>query len=618
MMSCFLKPDHHGSSRRGQIVSLEMEERTEIAVAEEEEGIWLTWEDLSVTVSNGKDKSKPILQGLTGYAKPGQLLAIMGPSGCGKSTFLDALAGRLCAKAKQTGDILINGHKKALAYGTSAYLTQDDSILTTLTVGEAVHYSAQLQLPDSMTKSEKKERADFSIREMGLQDVINTRIGGCGGSKGISGGQKRRVSMCIEILTRPSLLFLDEPTSGLDSAASYYVMSRIASLNEKDGVQRTIIAAIHQPSSEVFQLFHDLCLLSSGQAVYFGPASAANEEDPEQGLSEGLTTEETVNILVKSYESSAISHQVQTEVVKIRSRNSGAMELKRHASFLKQCIILTRRSFVNMYRDVGYYWLRLLVHGGLAITLGTIFYNIGSSESVQIRGSLLMFVATFLSFITICGFSSLVVDMKVFERERLNGHYGVAAYTIGHTFSCIPFLLLMSLIPGAIVYYLTGLHQGGQHFLYFASVLFISVMLVESFMMIVASMLPNFLMGMIAGAGVLGVMMLNGGFYRLPSELPRFLWRYPCYYISIHRYAYHGLFKNEFEGLTFSISEEGRPRIISGEEMLRNSWQIDVENSKWIDLLILVGMAILYRSLFIVIVKSIEKVKPIVAAFNFK
>jgi ABC-type multidrug transport system ATPase subunit len=148
--------------------------------------------------------------------------------------------------------------------------------MTTLTVREAVHYSAQLQLPDSMSKSEKKERADSTIIEMGLQDAMNTRIGGWG-AKGISGGQKRRVSICIEILTRPKLLFLDEPTSGLDSAASYYVMSRIASLDQMDGVGRTIIASIHQPSSEVFQLFHNLCLLSSGRTVYFGPASLANE-----------------------------------------------------------------------------------------------------------------------------------------------------------------------------------------------------------------------------------------------------------------------------------------------------------------------------------------------------
>jgi ABC-type multidrug transport system ATPase subunit len=127
-----------------------------------------------------------------------------------------------------------------------------------------------------MSKSEKQERADFIIKEMGLQDSINTRIGGWK-SKGISGGQKRRVSICIEILTHPRLLFLDEPTSGLDSAASYHVMSRISDLNKKDGIQMTIIASIHQPSNEIFRLFHNLCLLSSGKTVYFGPVSAANK-----------------------------------------------------------------------------------------------------------------------------------------------------------------------------------------------------------------------------------------------------------------------------------------------------------------------------------------------------
>jgi ABC-type multidrug transport system ATPase subunit len=155
-------------------------------------------------------------------------------------------------------------------------VTQDDTLITTLTVEEAVYYSAQLQLPDSMSKSEKKERAQETIREMGLQDAMNTKSGGWG-DKGLSGGQKRRVSICIELLTRPKLLFLDEPTSGLDSAASYYVMSRIASLGSHKSTPRTTVASIHQPSSEVFQLFDNLCLLSSGRTVYFGPASAANE-----------------------------------------------------------------------------------------------------------------------------------------------------------------------------------------------------------------------------------------------------------------------------------------------------------------------------------------------------
>ncbi|KAM0063872.1 putative ABC-type xenobiotic transporter [Helianthus debilis subsp. tardiflorus] len=183
-------------------------------------------------------------------------------------------AGRLDPKNRKSGDILVNGIKRALAYGTSAYVTQDDTLITSLTARESVYYSAQLQLPDSMSKSEKKKRAEMTIKEMGLQDSMDTRIGGWG-AKGLSGGQKRRVSICIEILTRPKLLFLDEPTSGLDSAASYYVMSRIARLDQHHG--RTIIASIHQPSSEVFRLFHNLCLLSSRRTIYFGKTSYANE-----------------------------------------------------------------------------------------------------------------------------------------------------------------------------------------------------------------------------------------------------------------------------------------------------------------------------------------------------
>lgn len=154
-------------------------------------------------------------------------------------------------------------------------MTQDDILTWTLTVREAMYYSAQLQLPNSMSTREKKERAETAIREMGLEEAMNTRIGGCGMKKGLSGGQKKRLSICTELLTRPKLLFLDEPTSGLDSAASLYVMRGIVNLAPPENM--TIVASIHQPSSEVFQLFHSLCLLSLGRCVYFGPPTAANQ-----------------------------------------------------------------------------------------------------------------------------------------------------------------------------------------------------------------------------------------------------------------------------------------------------------------------------------------------------
>ncbi|OWM63612.1 ABC transporter G family member 11-like [Punica granatum] len=614
-------------------------------------GVYITWEDLWVTVPNiGGASDKPILQGLTGYARPGELLAIMGPSGCGKTTLLDALAGRLSMKINKTGDILINGQKQALAYGTSAYVTQDETLVTTLTVREAVHYSAQLQLPESMSNAEKRERADGTIREMGLKDTMDTVIGSSWGpvGKGLSSGQKRRVSICLELLTHPKLLFLDEPTSGLDSAASYYVMKRIAALNHKsDGIRRTIIASIHQPSTEVFQLFDYLCLLSCGKAIYFGPASSANQffasagfpcpilqnpsdhfletinkdfaTDVEEGLE--VSVEEAIETLRRLYRSSPYYLEVVGQVAEICKQGAeghGRLKVEEQgskASFLTQCSVLTRRSSVNMYRDKGYYMFRVVIYLAIALSMGTQYYKVGFAyESIQARGSLIMFISAFLNYMAVGGFPSFVEDMKVYIRERLNGHYGTSAFVVANAISSIPYILFLSVVSGTIIYYLPGMHEGIGCFLYFLGLLFTSMMAVESMMMVIASIVPNFLMGIIAATGVQGLMILGAGIYRLPKDIPKPFWKYPIYYIALHRYAYQGLCKNEFEGLEFQIQLDGTGQhMVGGKQILRDYFQIE-SYSKWVDLWVLLGMLVFYRLLFFAIIKLNEIVKPKMAA----
>lgn len=174
--------------------------------------------------------------------------------------------------------------------------------------------------------------------------------------------------------------------------------------------------------------------------------------------------------------------------------------------------------------------------------------------------------------------------------------------------------MIISLIPGAIAYYMVGLQKSFEHFAYFALVLFVTMMLVESLMMIVASIVPDFLMGIITGAGIQGVMMLNGGFFRLPNDLPKPFWRYPMYYIAFHKYANEGFYKNEFEGLTFPTDQAAGPSRITGEEILRSIWQVQMGYSKWVDLAILFGMVIVYRLMFLGIIKTTEKFVPIIKA----
>ncbi|KAI7744207.1 hypothetical protein M8C21_019454 [Ambrosia artemisiifolia] len=568
----------------------------ESLVTKKRSGAHLTWEELQVSVSSSNG-CKTILCGATGYAKPGEILAIMGPSGCGKSTLLDSLA-------------------------------------------ETVYFSAELQLPKSMPRSQKWERAERIIREMGLQESMNTRIGGWG-IKGLSGGQKRRLSICLELLTHPKLLLLDEPTSGLDSAASYYIMDRIVKLTRQYGM--TVLAAIHQPSSHVFGLFNNLCLLSLGKMIYFGPTFAANQffaangfpcpdqQNPadhflitintdfdEDHASGHLAVEKVVNGLSESYKSSEIYMDVKREIAAIGGQEKGLTGKARNpkASFITQSRVLVRRSFINMYRDVGYYWLRLGIYIALGFSVGTVFYDLGYGfGSLNARISMLMYISSFLTIMAIGGFPSFIEEYKVFQWERLNGHYGVGSFVVSHAISSTPYLLLLSFIPGVIAYSLVGLQREYEHFTYFALVLFASMLLVECLMMIVATIVPNLLMGIITGAGIQGLMILSAGFFRLPNDLPQVLWRYPIYHLSFHKYALQGLYKNEFHGLMFP-EYAGGPRV-HGDKILKDLLQVEMGYSKWVDLGIIFGMVVVYRVLLFSIIKITEKVKPIIRAIMF-
>ncbi|KAF2912725.1 ABC transporter G family member 1 [Oryza sativa Japonica Group] len=602
-------------------------------------GVFLTWEDVWVTAVDSRGHAAAILNGVGGCARPGEVLAIMGPSGCGKTTLLDTLAGRLDLNLKMRGQILINGRSQKLAFGTSAYVTQDNVLMTTLTVREAIYYSAQIQLPDTMSTAEKLARGDDTVREMGLTGALDIRIGGRS-SKGISGGQQKRLSICLDILTCPRLLFLDEPTSGLDSAASFHVMSRITSLAAREGM--TIVAVVHQPCSEVFELFHGLCLLASGSTIFFGPASTAAEffasngypcppmrnpsdhflrtvnKDFDKESEEGLPCmpeEEAIDILVNSYKSSNTSEVANQEMRYVNEDR--AMIGRNRPGFVTKTLVLTRCSFVNMYRDIGYYWLRLAIYVCITVCLGTIFYHVGyGPDSIQARSHMLMFIATLLTFMAIGGFPSFVEDMKIF-RKRLNGHYGVAAFVISNTLSSIPYLLLNAVVPGAIAYYLTGLQGKIEHFVYFALVLCACTMLVEALMMIVATIVPDFLMGIITGAGIQGIMMLTSGFFQIPNNLPKIVWKYPMYYISFHKYALQGFYKNEFSGLVFQ-SNLGGQETVSGEKVIVELFQVETGHSRWVDLAVLCGMIVIYRLLFVVIIKVIDVVKPMLLGLTFR
>ncbi|KAJ4959928.1 hypothetical protein NE237_019838 [Protea cynaroides] len=614
----------------------------------------LTWKDLTVTVTLSNGDTQKVLEGLTGYAEPGSLTALMGPSGSGKSTLLDALSSRLATNAFLSGIILLNGRKTKLSFGTAAYVTQDDNLIGTLTVRETISYSARLRLPDKMAWSDKRALVESTIIEMGLQDCADTVIGNWH-LRGISGGERRRVSIALEILMRPRLLFLDEPTSGLDSASAFFVTQTLRGLS-RDG--RTVIASIHQPSSEVFELFDRLYLLSGGKTVYFGQASEAYEFFAQAGFPcpalrnpsdhflrcinsdfdkvkatlkgsmklrlertddplEKITTAEAIRKLIDFYNTSQYNYAAKQRVEEISKVKGTVLDSGgSQASFFMQAFTLTNRSFVNMSRDFGYYWLRLVIYILVTICIGTIYLDVGTGyNSILARGSCASFVFGFVTFMSIGGFPSFVEDMKVFQRERLNGHYGVAAFVISNTLSAMPFLIMITFISGTICYFMVHLHPGFMHYLFFVLCLYASVTVVESLMMAIASVVPNFLMGIITGAGIQGIFMLVSGYFRLPNDIPKPFWRYPMSYISFHFWALQGQYQNDLRGLYFDNQTPDHEPKIPGEYILEYIFQIDVNRSKWVDLSVLFSMILIYRLIFFILIKVNEDVTPWVRGY---
>ncbi|WCJ36870.1 ABC-2 type transporter family protein [Euphorbia peplus] len=614
-------------------------------------GTYLVWENLTVVIPNfGNGPTKRLLQGLSGYAEPGRIMAIMGPSGSGKSTLLDSLAGRLSRNVVMTGEVLLNGKKRRGDHGV-AYVTQEDVLLGTLTVRETVTYSAHLRFPTSLSKEEFEDVVEGTLMEMGLQECSDRLIGNWH-LRGISGGEKKRLSIALEILTRPRLLFLDEPTSGLDSASAFFVIQTLRNI-ARDG--RTIISSIHQPSSEVFALFDDLFLLSSGESVYFGEAKKAIEFFSEAGfpcpsrrnpsdhflrcvnsdfdavtatlkgslrLRDVPTTADpfmnmaTAQIkarLIEKYRRSNHAKTTKEKIKEISALEGLDMDIRSgsQASWWKQLTTLTKRSFLNMSRDVGYYWARIVIYVLVSFCVGTIYHDVGFGyTAILARVACGGFITGFMTFMSIGGFPSFVEEMKVFYREKLNGYYGVTVFILSNYLSSLPFLISISIMSGTICFFLVKFRSGFEHYAFFCLNLFACISVIESLMMVVASLVPNFLMGLVTGAGIIGIMMMTSGFFRLLNDLPKPFWRYPVSYINYGAWGLQGAYKNDFIGLEFDNMFPGQPKL-TGEYIITEVFGVTLHRSKWFDLSMIFVILLGYRLLFFVVLKLKERASPI-------
>lgn len=252
----------------------------EAALEKKEHFSEFSWSNVTYGVGKG-NKSKEILKGISGKLGGGEVCAILGPSGSGKTSLLNVLANRIRHKGasqRVSGVVRLDGQKLegAELRKRIAYVMQQDLLFATQTPREAMLFSAMLRLPRSMPMEEKRELVEQMLADLGLLDCADTF---CGDEmiRGISGGEKKRTAIGIELVMKPELIFLDEPTSGLDSFAAQNVCRKLVELGQKEGCN--ILCTIHQPASEVFHTFSKTMILYKGKCLFFGSI---------KGLSSGL------------------------------------------------------------------------------------------------------------------------------------------------------------------------------------------------------------------------------------------------------------------------------------------------------------------------------------------
>lgn len=565
-----------------------------------------TWFN-SNAVDEGNGRSRYILRNLNCKAKPGEILAIAGPSGAGKSTLLELLAGKI--KPNSPPESLLVNHQPMNSEKfrkISGYVTQDDALFPLLTVQETLMFSARLRLCSRRySEADKNGRVRDLMEELGLQHVADSRIGN-EKIRGISGGERRRVSIGVDVIHDPAVLLLDEPTSRLDSFAALKIMKILKSMAELRG--RTVILSIHQPGFRILELFDSILLLSNGSTVYHGPLEMLESSL----VSAGHRIVAHVNILEYAldamknhgFSNNGKNHgrvKVTLYDLFLHSRQINHVTelnaMRFAGSRLHEITVLTHRFFLNIYRTKDLFAVRTAQAMGAGICLGSIFYS-GSDPGE--RMGLFAFSLTFLLSSSTEGLPVFVQERNILSKESYGGAYRVSSYVIANAIVFIPFMLIVALVFSIPVYWLAGLNNRPSAFLYFVLVIWVAVYSANSMVALFSAVVPNYIMGTTLITGCLGAFFLFSGFFVSKNQIPRY-WRF-VHYLSLFKYPLESLLINEYWG-----NEKKCLVFVLGKCMLDVDGVMAEQglkaSNRWMNLLVMLAFIFAYRFLSFVILR---------------
>uniref|UniRef100_A0A9I9D3P8 ABC transporter domain-containing protein n=1 Tax=Cucumis melo TaxID=3656 RepID=A0A9I9D3P8_CUCME len=551
--------------------------------------VTIRWCNISCSLSEKSSESvRWLLKNVSGEAKPGRLLAIMGPSGSGKTTLLNILAGQLAASPRL------------------AYVRQEDLFFSQLTVRETLTLAAELQLTEISSVEEREEYVNNLLLKLGLVNCAESCVGDAR-VRGISGGEKKRLSLACELIASPSVIFADEPTTGLDAFQAEKVVETLQQL-AKDG--HTVICSIHQPRGSVYSKFDDIILLTEGALVYAGPA---HEEPLEYFSKFGLYNcpdhvnpaeflADLISIDYSSADSVYFSQKRICGLVESFSRYSSTIlyanpiekkqvlagknfRKSKKGGWWRQFCLLLNRAWMQLLmncqasRDGPTNKVRARMSIASAIIFGSVFWRMGRSQtSIQDRMGLLQVAAINTAMAALTKTVGVFPkERAIVDRERAKGSYTLGPYLLSKLLAEIPIGAAFPLVFGAILYPMARLNPSVSRFGKFCTIVTVESFAASAMGLTVGAMVPSTEAAMAVGPSLMTVFIVFGGYYVNADNTPIIFRWIPS--VSLIRWAFQGLCINEFKGLQFDCQhsfdvqtgEQALERLSFGGSRIRDT-----------------------------------------------
>ncbi|WVZ68271.1 hypothetical protein U9M48_017230 [Paspalum notatum var. saurae] len=529
----------------------------------------------------GAPRTRALLDGISGEARDGEILAVMGASGSGKSTLIDALANRISRDALK-GAVTLNGEPLTgnVLKSISAYVMQDDLLFPMLTVTETLSFAAEFRLPRALSPAKKRARVQALIEQLGLRAAADTIIGD-EGHRGVSGGERRRVSIGTDIIHDPILLFLDEPTSGLDSTSAFMVVKVLRRIAESGSI---VITSIHQPSQRILGLLDRLILLSGGRTVFSGPPSALPSYFAEFGfpVPDDENRAEFALDLIREFESSPTGTKPLVDFYRTWQRDhhqSSQLAAAAPTVSLKEAIsasisrgklvsgsdvageaasvhtyanpfwvemkVLTKRSAINTRRMPELFLIRL---GAVVVTgaiLATVFFRLDQSpKGAQERLGFFAFAMSTMFYTCADALPVFLQERYVFLRETAYGAYRRASYVLSNAIVSFPPLVVLSLAFAFTTFFAVGLAGGVPGFAFYTLAILASFWAGSGFVTFLSGVIPHVMIGYTVVVAILAYFLLFSGFFINRDRIPSYwIW---FHYLSLVKYPFEGVLQNEF------------------------------------------------------------------------